>query len=146
MDTNYSITKRQLSKWGMNETYFLYVISENIEYPAIYWESGIMGSAILSFDCDTSDRIINIKVLSESNELFGKASVKGITKSEKKLTRFLKNKSDMIETFYVPIIFDLFDFKESIGKAKALPVSKSMIPTLSIISICPGVHGKSKDE
>ena len=144
LDTSFSITEKQLNKWRRHETHFLYYISKNIEYPVMLREAGITGFAILSFDCDTTNSIKNITILSKSNILFGQAAIKGLQKSEKILTSFLKNKSGLTETFYIPVVFNLFDFEDKINYHKALPVSTAILPPLSIDIYCPGV-GKKND-
>lgn len=138
IDTNYVITKGQLKKWSGNETAILLRISENTTYPQIYRESGIEGYAILSFDCDTSRSIKKLTITYESRDLFGQAVYEGILKVEKTLTNFLRNSTGIPETYFIPVVFKLYDFEDKIINYNAMPILKEKVPLISRDTYCPG--------
>jgi len=134
IDTTLTINQDQLKVWTLVERNILTYISMNIDYSIMAREAGIIGIAIVAFDCDSLD-LKNIRLIKDLGGGLDENIIEAIEKISTKIVhefRLIQNlrKGEGLNyqgTYYIPFDFSLIDLNELMKKKNAIPIIDSKI-------------------
>lgn len=143
-DTTLSISAKQFKGWWRAENDILADVAYFLTYPSLASRNGVEGKVIIAFEV-TDEEIINVRAVDTSWVGFREAAVLAVQKSSRDILRRLghgKMGRNYSGTYYIPIEFDLFDFKEETRRRAALPVLKPTEPIVRDLHIEPLIGEK----